>query len=268
MDVKPTVGDTNYSPWTENVAEGWYDLSHLFDGRSDTWVHTAKSFYLSESNPFYINVDMGKTVNANRFNLFGWSEKNMANIGLPKTFSLELKDENNVVVYTKEFSNVTYTNKNASIDLGDDVTFRYYKLTVTQSDNGRFAMTSITFDHVFSIPGGKVFEADSEMFRYDGDWSIVSGLYTYGHLYNGKNNATLKFSFAGSYLALFAYKGTNYGGFDVYIDGKKAASVALDGDTADAELVFLSERLSEGDHSVEIRCNNGTANIDHVVLWK
>ncbi len=268
LDVKPTVGETNYSPWTENVAEGWYDLSHLFDGRSDTWVHTAKSFYLSESNPFYINVDMGKTVNANRFNLFGWSEKNMANIGLPKTFSLELKDENNVVVYTKEFTGVTYKNKNASLDLGSDVTFRYYKLTVTQSDNGRFAMTSMTFDHVFSIPGGKVFEADNEMFRYDGDWKIESGLYTYGHLYNGKNNATLKFGFAGSYLALFAYKGTNYGGFDVYIDGKKAASVALGGDKSDAELVFLSEQLSEGEHSVEIRCNNGTANIDHVVLWK
>ena len=87
-------------------------------------------------------------------------------------------------------------------------------------------------------------------------------------MYVGKNNATLKFKFSGTAFAVYAYKGAEYGGFDVYIDGKKVETVTLSGINAGSERMFISKELADGKHTVEIVCNNGPANIDNIALWK
>lgn len=260
------ITDTNYRPWTDNVEDGWYDLSHLIDGKADTWIHTAKDLWVSQSAPLYMNFDMGKTVTANRLTMKCWTEKAMSNIGSPKSFSLEFFDKDGKSVYAKEYKGISHNNsKFIILNFGEDITFKSYKLTVTETDNGRFAMSYIQLSH---IKAGTVFEADNEMFKYDGEWKVESGLYTFGHLYVGKNNATLKFKFSGTAFAVYAYKGAEYGGFDVYIDGKKVETVTSSGINAGSERMFISEELADGKHTVEIVCNNGSANIDNIALWK
>lgn len=263
-----TVVDTNYTAWTDGVTEGWYDISHLFDGKSDTWVHTHRNFYVSANNPLYLNVDMGKTVTATHFNLTCWTEKNMTNIGMPKAFKLEFMDEKNNKIYEKEFTGVSAKNKLISVNLESSVTFRYYKLTVTATDNGRFAATNAGFTDVFSLPAGSVIEADNAMFAYNGEWTTESGLYTFGHLYKGEEGASVKFTFNGTNFGVFAYKAPGYGSFEVYIDGKKRGTVDLSGSSGPSELVYLSDGLNAGKHRVELRCVTGTINLDNIVLWQ
>ena len=262
-----TVVETNYTPWTDGVSEGWYDLSHLFDGKLDTWVHTSRNFQVSADNPLYMTVDMGKNVTATHFDLTCWTEKNMTNIGMPKAFKLEFMDEKNNKVYEKEFTGVSAKNKIISVNLDSSVFFRYYKLTVTATDNGRFAATEMGFSDVFSLPGGVVMEADNEMFVYNGEWTTEYGFYTFGHIYKGNEGASVSFTFNGTYFAVFSYKASGYGSFDVYIDGQKRGTVDLSGEGGASELVYRSEELGAVKHRVELRCVSGTANIDNIVLW-
>ena len=93
-------------------------------------------------------------------------------------------------------------------------------------------------------------------------------MYTFGHVYEGSSDATMKFTFTGSAFAVYAYKGAAYGGFDVYIDGKQVETVSLSGEGAGSQMAYLSDDLKAGKHTVEIKCNNGIANIDNIVLWK
>lgn len=261
----PVITDTNYRPWTDNVAENWYDISHLFDGKSDTWIHTAKDQWISASNPLYFDVDMGKSIKANKVTINGWTEKSMDKIGFPKSFTFEFFDADGKSVYTKAYSGISHSNKTASLELGASVTFKSYKLTVTETDNGRCALTSLV---VFNESKGVLFEPDNEMFKYDGAWSIKSGPYTFGHIYEGKNGATLRFKFIGNTFAIYGNVGPSYGGFDVYIDGEKADTVTLSGDAANSKRVYTSSDLGDGSHIVEIKCNNGSADIDGIALWK
>ncbi|MDE6402006.1 MAG: M60 family metallopeptidase, partial [Clostridiales bacterium] len=265
-----SVLESNFKPWNNS-----YNINNLFDGNPNTTAHSAQQTAgttanaINDKQPLVIDVDAGKTLTANCFTVFARNDSTNKT-GLPISFKIEFRDtKDGEVKAVKTFANVTHAaNDNVDVTLGEYISFRYYTLTVTKTENQYFVASSMGFSSRRYLDNGRVIEADNDMFRYDGDWSTESGLYTYGHIYIGKNNATMKFKFSGTAFALFAYNGSNYGGFDVYIDGSKAGSVTLNGEGSGSQRVFLSDDLKNGKHTVEIRFNNGVANIDNVVFWK
>ncbi|MBD5132003.1 MAG: hypothetical protein HDT28_05360 [Clostridiales bacterium] len=268
-EYRYSVVETNYRPWTDAVSEGWYDISHLFDGRLDTYIHTARDQWISADNPLTMTIDAGSVITANRFNVYGWTEKSMSNIGFPTAFKLEFKNTpDGEVVYSKEFSGVKYgNNKNAIVNLGETVKFRYAYLTITASDNGRVALTSLSFSYVTEYVNGTVVSCDSENIRYRGDWKTESAYCSFGHIYVGNDDAVCEFKFSGDRFALFAMRNKIYGTFEVYIDGEKVGVVNLSGNSTSPELVYLSDGLKDGEHFVSIRSTGDKINIDSFVTW-
>lgn len=261
-----SVADTNFKPWDNK-----YIVDHLFDGDPSTTAHTAKQVngqnVISPDEPLILSVNLNKPVTANCFEVFVRNDSNNK-IGLPVDFKLEFRDSaTGYVKATKHFTNATHpSGANLEVTFGEYITFGYYTLTVTKTENGYFAASAIGFAARRILGVGTVMEADNDMFRYDGDWSTASGMYTFGHIYEGGENATVKFTFTGTAFAVFAYKGS-YGGFEVLVDGKSVGSVSLFGNNDGSERVFLSDDLDKGKHTVEIRRTSGTINIDNFVLW-
>ncbi|MDE7165032.1 MAG: M60 family metallopeptidase [Clostridiales bacterium] len=270
-NVEQSIVEHNFVPWSEQ-----YKIENLFDGNPNTTAHSAQhrdgkpETSVNANNPFKISVKLDKPVTANAFIVYARNDS--ANkTGLPQNFTLEFRDEKDgKVVATKTFTNASHASgADLEVALGEYITFGYYTLTVTKSENDYFVASSMGFATRRALVSGTVMEADNVMFKYDGNWKINAGFYTFGHVYEGSSGATIKFTFTGSAFGVFAYKGAEYGGMEVFIDGKSVGKVDLQGAGAGSQLVFLSDDLSKDcKHTVEIRCNNGVADIDHIVLWK
>ena len=259
-----TVKLTNYEPWTKNVEEGLYDISHLFDGKPDTDIHTHQDFWVSENNPFVVVADVGKEITATAFVLRGYSAKNSGNIGMPTAFSLDASSDGETFRKIGEWSGLGRKGKLVSVKLEQPETFRYYRIAVTASDNGRVALSGMEFSNVMTLSNGKHYAPDADMFKYNGKWTTQSVLSNFGHVYVGNKKATVTFEFEGTRLGLFSAKGT--GMYTVYIDGKEQTKVSLGGDTRYDELSYLSGELGAGKHSVKLVLDKG-ANLDSVVVW-
>jgi len=76
----------------------------------------------------------------------------------------------------------------------------------------------------------------------------------------------MNFKFNGTRLAFTSsvLLGKN---FEVYIDGNKVNSIELKPQTDDTVISYLSEKLSDGTHSVTVKCT-GKANIDSVIVFE
>ena len=73
------------------------------------------------------------------------------------------------------------------------------------------------------------------------------------------------FKFSGSRLAILS--STLYGqSFEVYIDGKKVNSIELKKQHGESVVSFISEKLANDTHTVQIKCT-GKANIDSIVIF-
>ncbi len=258
----------NYTPWDSSDK---YKIENMFDGNVETYIHSGK-YNINADKPFKVDVELSEEITANRIIMYAPTTNNNATKYLPKAFQLWVSADGKTWVLAHSTSQSTLGTLKVSVDLDKEYTFKYYRLEVTDTHSVAaykyIAISKIDFCKVKSYKDGAVFEADNEIFRYDGKWNTVSGLYTFGHIYEGRDNATLKFTFTGTAFAIFGYNDGKYGGFDVYIDGKKAASVTEKGETGGSQMVYLSDDLESGKHTVEIGCNNGTANIDNIVLWK
>lgn len=266
----------NYSYTYSTVAEGLsqsivsskgsdtknYPIENLIDGDTSTMCSSAN--VVSAANPWEITVDLGKVIEANRFELTGNKFNNASNKNqTPNSFTLYLGKtlEDMHEAYSVEKGAVN----NITLAFNFDTTsFRYYKIVITGTPEGRYAaIREIKFSNV--IPNGTQFTPDDEVFAFSKDWSVQSAFSTFGHVYVGNTNATMSFKFNGSRLAILS--STLYGqSFDVYIDGKKVNSVELKKQTGESVVSFLSEQLTNDTHTVQIKCT-GKASIDSIVIF-
>ena len=263
---KQAVLETNFEPWGAQFV-----IDHLFDGDPNTTVHTrshnAGGHAISNEYPLVIDIDAGGTVTYNCLDFFARNDSQNI-VGLPRTFKIEFRDTvDGEVKATKQFTNVTHPDsRDLQVHFGENITFRYYKVTITGTENGYFATSGMGLSNRRCHIDGERKPLDDEQFVCKGDWSLKSGLYTFGHLYEGRNNAVVQFEFTGTCFALFSVKSPAYGSMEVLIDGKSAGTTNLAGDGS-IDLSYLSDELTEGKHSVTIICSKGVGNIDSIVIW-
>ncbi len=265
---KQTYVTGNYTPWTKNVEEGHFDIGNLFDGNSETNIHTSQDFWVSEQKPLILVVDMQETVTANSMTLYGYTESNGANIGFPSNFKLygstkgtELDD----FTLIQSFANVSRRGKNATVTF-DSTSFRYYKLEITGSDNGRVALNAIGFTDSFTVANGKLVSPDSESAKYSSGWETKATFSNFGHVYAGKKGATVELEFTGNRFGVLSTLAES-GKVEVTIDGKKMTSIVKkDRKDGAPEMAFLSGELKDGNHKVTVKCT-GKFNIDSFIYW-
>lgn len=240
-----------------------FPLVNLLDG--DTKTACSSTAIVSAANPWEVTVDMGKVVEANRFELIGRLNNGASNQNqTPNSITLYLGETLDNMVNVMEFDNGAVSGVELKFNF-DTTSFRYYKLVVRKTVQGRFAaISNITFK--YNVAGGTQYTPDSEMFNYSGAWIGVQAQSTFGHVYVGKQNSKMSFEFTGTRLVVLssALYERNY---EVWIDGAKFNSVNLKEVTDAYGAYFMSPVLANEKHSVEIRCT-GEATIDSIVVYK
>ncbi len=240
-----------------------YKIENLFDGNPDTNIHSQN--VITESNPFEITVDLGKTVKANRMTLYGNTHPaGMQNLQIPVDFALYGSLDGTEFFALGEYTNQRHVNSNITVSF-DEAEFRFYKLTVTRTNPKYIALNAIGFTYEVSYPNGKIISPDSEFLEYRGAWNVKHTASTYGHVYESNGNAMLSFEFEGKRVGIISANPLG-GNIEVIIDGEKAESVELKEDLAVSRAVYISSELSSGKHEVIIVCS-GNANIDSLVVW-
>ncbi len=259
---KQKVVSSNYVPWDNN--NELFNINNLFDGNPQTNIHFGQKFGVSASNPGILNVDMGETVKVNSMTLYGYTASNSNNIGMPRDFVLQGSLNGEEFFEVGKFTDCWRSGKNLTVTF-DEAEFRYYRLYITASDNGRIALNRIDFAHTFSLNGASQYAPGNKMFSYKGDWRTEVTLSSFGHVYAGRKNASAEFEFEGTRVAVLSSK--RFGSaFEVYIDGKRVNSISLKEDDKDTAVTFISPELNEGKHKVRIKCT-GNASIDSILVW-
>ena len=251
---KQTLISANYRPWDNTKP-----IDLLFDEDDTNWIHSDRSD-ISADNPFEITVDLGDTMRANRFTIYGEPTRQYQ----PKDFVLYGGTDPENMEPIATVTNSVRENNNVAADFAERE-IRYYKLVVTDTwaigQNYRYiafrcAKFSLFYD------GGTLLSPDENIFAYKGGWKLSNRFSTFGHLYEGEN-ATAEFTFTGSRFAIFSCEAEDFDSFD----GEPAGTAKIDGSGNDTKMAYLSDTLAEGEHRVTIRSKT-RFNIDSVVLWK
>lgn len=243
-------------------AEG-RDLSNGFDGNMSTSVVGSKP--LSEA-PFEALVDIGQEIKANMFTFYGF---NQGRDFVPVSFSLYAGTNQDDLSLIDTYENLTPTGRNVSVTF-DTRNVRYYKIVITEMNNSTVNRWAAFAEARFSMSvegTGRLYSPDVDTFKYWGNWKLENKLCTFGHVYSGGNGANVNFEFTGTYFVINSYKYANAGQLEISIDGVAVETVSLKSDKEGTAVVFVSARLSEGKHSVNIKCV-GNANIDSIALWE
>lgn len=138
---KQTLISANYKPWDNTKP-----IDLLFDEDDTNWIHSDRSD-ISADNPFEITVDLGDTMRANRFTIYGEPTRQYQ----PKDF-------------------VLYGGTDTWA-IGQN--YRYIAF--------RCAKFSLSYD------GGTLLSPDEDIFTYKGGWKLSNRFSTFGHLYEGEN---------------------------------------------------------------------------------
>ncbi len=218
---------------------------------------------VSSSRPWEFIVDLGTEIIANRFVLSGNLYNNSSNKNqTPNSITLWVgKDPNNLEEVTSfDRGSVSGITLAFNFDVKE---FRYYKLQVRGTVEGRFAaIRNINFS--YSIVG-KHLSPDTDSFQYLGKWKGKQANSSFGHIYIGENNSSLSFEFTGKRFAILSSVITNHN-FTVFIDDTKMETADIAKINNPTIVSYLSKELSSGTHKVKIVCN-GKANIDSIVVF-
>lgn len=277
-EYKYTYNSTETVPVTENTLvsvshDPWDDtrlIDFLFDGKSDSWYHSLKNVYITDSAPFELVVDLGSVHKVNTVTFNGYTG-NIGNNGMVKSFQIwgSLDGENYFLVTEQTDSAANARTMTFSFDA---VEMRYYKLIVTKTDNGRyFAMNSIVFSHKLIFDKGIQIAPNDDSVRYTGNaWGAENVLANFGHVYKAGAGDSVEFTFTGTRFAYFAYQSADYGTVDIYLDGKKIAEkvdLSADKNMGDIAYMYTGDALDNKEHVVKIVGNSGKFNVDSFAYW-
>lgn len=125
---------------------------------------------------------------------------------------------------------------------------RYYKLIVTDTYANTpkyIAFRKMNFSLVYD--GFTRLSPDDGRIVYKGNRKKTVAFSSFGHVLEGRSNATAEFGFYGSQFAIYSEFSDVFGAFDIVLDGEYLATVNSRETEGPA---FLSELLEEKWHKV------------------
>lgn len=248
------ISVANYSPWSATD----HPIENLVDGNFNTWIHT--NYTASENKPLIITVDMGEKITANRIILYTQSRSDPH---YPSTFTLYGSLDGEEYFEISKFENTKLSGNKITLDF-NETSFRYYRLNITKSSTQYIILSEIEFMKIFEINNGNMLTLDNEKVTLKGSWAPKTTLSTFGHIYVGKEWASMEFEFEGTRFGILSSSQFKQD-FEVYIDDMKVDSIPLKEDNG-VVMSYISSELSSGRHKVVVKCT-GDANIDSIVYW-
>ena len=252
----------NATTWPNNPV-----INMLYDNSSKFQVNAG----FNSKKPVSITIDMGHLIRANRLELYG-TLYNGYSYHPQKFYVLVGTSPDDITtpfgphwgVDCEEFKSST---GNTFFSIDEAVTFRYYKIVIEKWSTGAVQFRYAKFSYV--LPGtSSMITPDNAQFNYTGSWKIAQANSNFGHVYLASKGAEMSFEYEakddkGMFGILSANKFEH--NFEIYVDGKLVETTTLLDNSNDRTLI-LTQNLSQGKHSVVIKCT-GEANIDSVVFY-
>lgn len=263
-----TYNETNLDAITvlSDTCNKAYPSKNIFDNNLKT-VGLSNTV-LDANNPAWeVTVDLGKNISAHTLDLYSWvySGKNQT----PNDFTLYLGATAEDLKEVASTDKIKVSGTTATVTF-ERQEFRYFKLVVRKSvDNHFAAIAGILFKDGDLFENGTLVSPDNVAIKYTGNnLSVKSELCTFGHVYLGQEKDFVEFKFSGERVAYFAYQSKDYGSVDVYIDGALVVKdKTLNSEKNESGIVFISDKLTSGEHTIAIVCKSGKFNVDSFAYW-
>ena len=134
----------------------------------------------------------------------------------------------------------------------EDLADSEHVLEVVSATDGKIMLSVIGIPYKATVLDRTLKEVDIKddlLFATNGFTVTEDGRYVEAN----KKNEKVLVKFKGDEIALYAATGEGYGSADVYLDGKKVASVNLDSaDAEDRKTILFKQNLSDREHLIEI----------------
>ncbi len=260
------ASQSNYKGWDDSSD---YAIGNLFDGNPDTIIHTDRNFFVGADNPAVFTVDLGETVTANTIKLYPSRLANTHILAFPKDFSVQGSLDGETYFEMGKWTGKSAPAVSEDYAFYETYNFRYYRLSVTATKSGtsRVALADIKIINTLRLNGNgsNHINPDNDKLIYSSNWQIKQAASSFGHVYSGKQGATLTFNFVGTRVGILVPSGSAKN-FEVHIDGKKMQSIKLKKDNGATVMGYICEALENGTHRVELRCT-GDADIDSISIY-
>lgn len=266
---------TSINTWNEGVSlvetnfvaeSDTYKIDNLFKEGYNTFIHPNENTAAGT----YFTIDMGKEISANHIVFNGRlpNPANTAQQGFPKNFAIYISNDKNgpytkIGDFVNNDGNGNNGNRAVTVNLGESYSFRYVNITVasSHSNTGRIILSAIGFSDILSLTGtGNLIIISGDNVVCTGSWENKPAFSKFGSVFVGKKGSKIKFEFTGTRLA--ATTSTKFGSnYQINIDGNKVDSIEVKKLTKEYGITYLSPKLSNQRHKVEVVCN-GEANFD------
>lgn len=263
VDATQSLVSCVYKPWDDSAK---HSINNLFDNNESTFIHSNRE-NISTDNPFELVVKLDKEVTANGLLFKGSAMSADYETYLPKTFNIWVSNDGANWTLASAVSNSILGDLEVRVGFDKYHTFSYYKVQVTDTHSVKSAKY-IALDRIDIISGlfdGNVISPDDSALTYNGNWTIEQALSSFGHVLVGNVGDTVSFKTSGTNIAILT-SGAYGNGYTVYIDGVKISSKAINASGDYSVPTFISERLSDGEHTVTIECK-GQTGIDAIVIF-
>ena len=254
------ISAKNYDPFN---GKDWWRADYIVDGDKTTYLHTNGK--PSEERPLELVVDLGEVRTLNRMIIYSQSDR--SDLRVAKAFkiygSMTLNEEDYFLLYETDNAPDKAT---ITCDF-EEATFRYYKLVFTDAHRATIIIGEIEVWHTFELTGNgaNLVAPFNYSMIYKGKWSTASVQSSFGYAYLGKKGSTVTFEMIGTRLAILTNKAYQ-NKYEVYIDGKRMASIDVKADDNEYAISYISQKLSSGKHKVEIKCK-GDFCLDSIAIF-
>ncbi|MDE6583692.1 MAG: M60 family metallopeptidase, partial [Clostridia bacterium] len=233
-DVKQTI--ITASNFTATNGHG---LENLFDADENNYILSSNN--ATANTPCSITVELSKTIKANTFTIYGYNSG--SKVHYPTVFELWVGETSTTLQKVGDFNNTNITRSGnlASVKFGTK-SFKFYSIIIKSTvanNNGTTPIVFKTMKFSMVLTGGNLVSPDKAMFKYDNKWKGKSEYSNFGHIRVG-TDATMNFEFTGTQFAIFSKKASEYGSFEVWIDGTKADTASLSENKNKTDLAYAS----------------------------
>lgn len=252
---KQSIVSVNHSSWSNDQS-----IQNILDGNLDTFYHNNRNNFVSEDNPFELEVDLGEIVRCNKITI---TSRKTGQLNLPSTFKLyggKTQDEMSLLG-----NYVDLPLKSNTVEATfDDAEIKYYKIVVTDTKSasaGNKYVTIAQIDLEYIFAGVEKTPFDLKYYKTDlTNFSKVKIQSTYGWVTSG--NGEIEYEFEGTGIALFARQ-TDSCKIKVEIDGEvREQELFANGEK---QMFFIATNLQNKNHKLKIIVLKGNLNIDSFI---
>lgn len=223
-----------------------YSIEHLFDEDDSNEIHT-KANTVSESTPFSVLVDLGKTIFANHMTIYHHPEYHHY---YAKTFTLYVGNSlHDMHLLLNVTESVVIDNR---IDISfESESFRYYQYNVTATYWASNYLCYRYLEFTYNFNGELVSLDDKRVSLYN-SWEKKNAISAFGMIYIGQKDSRVEFKFNGTKIGIKSLVSNEYGQFRILLDGVKIKVVNLSNPLNQVAVVYSDPQLEDKEHSLII----------------